>query len=335
MVRSIPAITVDMREINSISALVGTTKRSITYIYAHSKIARGSFTDLTSLPVIFIDSKQGHWLNPNMKLTNTSETQGEKPYHRRSVDASSREFSYSPERLYSFMKIATSPSEVGHNKQSYHKTSAGRTPSRAPGNYNHLSERAPKNAFDLYCKDMRSVLAKRHTKEIADGSFDIEGSLARGWSAMDEEGRAEFLRKFEQVKKAAEVKKQGGAGGGGARQTPFDAGSRNADEDVEIAEERGDVDTLSYTEMNSPWHSSGSDSEYSTRDDEPRNPMDKFAETFKKMEGKAWKSSAKISGISSTISKDNTSGECARRAKLFAEFGKRRPCAFASSFAQH
>jgi hypothetical protein len=85
----------------------------------------------------------------------------------------------------------------------------------------------------------------------------------------------------------------------------------------------------------SPRYSSDSDSTYSTRSDEPRNPLDKFAETFKKMEGKAWKSSAKISGISSTISKDNTSGECARQAKLFAEFGKRRSCAFASSFAQH
>jgi hypothetical protein len=270
-----------------------------------------------------------------MKLTHTSETQGEKPYHRRSVDASSREFSYSPERLSSSMKIATSPSEVGHNKQSYHKTSAGRTPSRAPGNYNHLTERAPKNAFDLYCKDMRYVLAKRHTKDIDDGSFDIEGSLARGWSAMDEECRAEFIRKFEQVKKAAEVKKQGGAGGGGARQTPFDAGSRNADEDVEIAEERDNVDTLADTEEFSPWCSSASDSEYSTQSEGPRNPLDKFAETFEKMEGKAWKSSAKFSGINYTISRDNTSGECARQAKLFAEFGKRRSCAFASSFAQH
>jgi hypothetical protein len=152
---------------------------------------------------------------------------------------------------------------------------------------------------------------------------------------MGEEGRAEFLRKFEQVKKAAEVKKQGGAGGGGARRTLFDAGSRNADEDVEIAEERDDVDTLSYTEMNSPWRSSDSDSTYPARSDGPRNPMDKFAKTFKKMEGKAWKSSPKISGISCVISRDNTSGECARQAKLFAEFGQRRTCAFASSFAQH
>jgi non-histone protein 10 len=117
----------------------------------------------------------------------------------------------------------------------------------APGHVPPKSspERAPKNAFDLYCKDMRSVLAERHTKEITDGSFDIEGALARGWSALDEEGRGEFLRKFEQAKKAAEVEKEAGAGGGGARQTLFDAGSRNADEDVEMAEEGDGVDTPS------------------------------------------------------------------------------------------
>jgi hypothetical protein len=267
-----------------------------------------------------------------MKLTPTSETQGEKPYHRRSVDASSREFSYSPERLSS-MKIATSPSEVGHNGQSYYKTSAGGTPSRAPGNYNHLSERAPKNVFDLYCKYITSIfglLAKRHTKEIADGSFNIERALARGWTAMDELGRAVLFRKFEQVKKAAEVEKQGGgAGGGGAHQTLLDAGFRNANDDVERAEEGDDVVTLSYTGMYNPWRSSDSDSTYPTRNGRPLNPLSKVAQTFKKMEGKAWKSSATFSGISYTISRDNTSGECARQAKLFAEFGRRRPCVFA------
>jgi hypothetical protein len=117
------------------------------------------------------------------------------------------------------------------------------------------------------------------------------------------------------------------------------------------------IPELSYTSENSPWVSSDSESTYSTQSegprnprawgrvmedsiyspppDEPQTPLDKFAETFKKMERKAWKSSAKISGISPTISKDNTSGECARQAKLFAEFGRKKSCAFASSFAQH
>ena len=91
----------------------------------------------------------------------------------------------------------------------------------------------------------------------------------------------------------------------------------------------------SYTQENSPWRSSDSDSTYPTRSDGPLNPLSKVGQTFKKMEGKAWKSSATFSEISYTISRDNTSGEYARQAKLFAEFGKRRSCAFASSFAQH
>jgi hypothetical protein len=49
--------------------------------------------------------------------------------------------------------------------------------------------------------------------------------------------------------------------------------------------------------------------------------LEKGVQIFKKMSGKAWKSSATFSTISSTISRDNTAGECARQAKLFAEFG--------------
>jgi hypothetical protein len=60
--------------------------------------------------------------------------------------------------------------------------------------------------------------------------------------------------------------------------------------------------------------------------------LDKVAQTFKKMAGKAWKSSATFANISYTISRDNTSGESARQAKLFAEFaGRGRPCILISS----
>ena len=129
-----------------------------------------------------------------MKLTHVSETQGEKPYHRRSVDASSREFSYSPERLSS-MKIATSPSEVGHNGQSYYKTSAGGTPSRAPGNYNHLSDqtdlsRPPRMPpSDRYLNSHRTFLGessassngladlRRAGQELEQASFNLRSLL--------------------------------------------------------------------------------------------------------------------------------------------------------------
>jgi hypothetical protein len=62
--------------------------------------------------------------------------------------------------------------------------------------------------------------------------------------------------------------------------------------------------------------------------------LKKAAKTFKKMAGKAWKSSATFSTISSTISRDNTAGECARQAKLLADFGQRRPCTLSDSFVQ-
>jgi hypothetical protein len=53
------------------------------------------------------------------------------------------------------------------------------------------------------------------------------------------------------------------------------------------------------------------------------------------MAGKAWKSSATFTAISPTISRDNTSGEHARQAKLFAEFaGRGRPCVLSSNQAQ-
>jgi hypothetical protein len=49
----------------------------------------------------------------------------------------------------------------------------------------------------------------------------------------------------------------------------------------------------------------------------------------------AWKALDKYSAISTTISKDNTAGECARKAQLFAEFGQKlKPCIMFNSPAQ-
>jgi hypothetical protein len=49
------------------------------------------------------------------------------------------------------------------------------------------------------------------------------------------------------------------------------------------------------------------------------------------MAGKAWKSSDTYSHVNSTISRDNTMGEVARRSKLLADFGqKTKACVFIS-----
>jgi len=51
---------------------------------------------------------------------------------------------------------------------------------------------------------------------------------------------------------------------------------------------------------------------------------EKAVMTFRKAAGIAWKSSENtFSSVHSTISKDNTNGESARRAKLFADFGRK------------
>jgi hypothetical protein len=58
------------------------------------------------------------------------------------------------------------------------------------------------------------------------------------------------------------------------------------------------------------------------------------ARIFGRVSRKPWKPSDPFSSISSTISKDNTGGECARQAKLFADFGqkmKTKPCEFGSA----
>jgi hypothetical protein len=59
--------------------------------------------------------------------------------------------------------------------------------------------------------------------------------------------------------------------------------------------------------------------------------------TFPPVSKKSWKPSEPFSLISSTISKDNTAGECARQAKLLADFGQKmemRPCGFGSAHSE-
>lgn len=78
----------------------------------------------------------------------------------------------------------------------------------------------------------------KNRKAIADGTYDVERSLAQGWRDLDEEKHADFQQRFEQMKKAWEVEKEVGVGGGGARQTVFDGESRHLeDDDVEMGED--------------------------------------------------------------------------------------------------
>jgi hypothetical protein len=68
----------------------------------------------------------------------------------------------------------------------------------------------------------------------------------------------------------------------------------------------------------------GTDSGASTLGSDGSLDFGQMSRAFKQMRSQQWKSSRKQASISSTISRDNTCGESARRAELFAEFGRRR-----------
>lgn len=102
------------------------------------------------------------------------------------------------------------------------------------------SPKRPKNAFDVYCSDLRSVITVKNRKAIADGSFDVERALAVGWQDMDEEQRGDFQRRFEEMKKASELEKGGEASRGAAGYAGESKHAAEADEDVEMGEDGDD-----------------------------------------------------------------------------------------------
>ncbi|TAQ88355.1 hypothetical protein B7494_g3305 [Chlorociboria aeruginascens] len=100
--------------------------------------------------------------------------------------------------------------------------------------------RKPRNAFDLYCNDTRSVMMVQNRQAMAEGTFDIERALAIGWRDLAPEAAEEFHRRFELEKRKWEsVEKEVGIGGGGARQSIFDGegNGANGDEDIEMKDE--------------------------------------------------------------------------------------------------
>jgi non-histone protein 10 len=101
-----------------------------------------------------------------------------------------------------------------------------------------------KNAFDLYCNENRPILASEHQKEIAEGTYDIERVLATGWSSLSSVPKADYMNRYEQIKKQADVEKDVSKSTG-PRQMVFDAATRHVDEDVEMGEDAEDAGTPS------------------------------------------------------------------------------------------
>lgn len=70
-----------------------------------------------------------------------------------------------------------------------------------------FSPKRLKNAFDTYCNDVREGLISSNREGIANGTYDVEQSLARGWQRLNDEERASYQAKYEDLKKAADIEK--------------------------------------------------------------------------------------------------------------------------------
>ncbi|KAG9237007.1 putative HMG box-containing protein C10F6.08c [Amylocarpus encephaloides] len=103
-----------------------------------------------------------------------------------------------------------------------------------------------KSAFDSYCNESRSLLQTNNRRALADGTFDIEEALARGWRDLGEEQKLEHQKRYDEVKKSVSNEKSSGPAPAAPKQTVFDSESRPAstaptadepDEDVEMADD--------------------------------------------------------------------------------------------------
>jgi non-histone protein 10 len=133
-----------------------------------------------------------------------------------------------------------------------HTNPANLSPTPAP--------RRPKNAFDLYCIELSSILSVKNRKGLADGTYDLEQELAKGWQSLDAPQKEDFQARFEKMKKEWDAEKETG----GARRTdverstptPAPAPRQTEDEDVEMTEGAGSpsvasgADTGGFTAVN-------------------------------------------------------------------------------------
>jgi non-histone protein 10 len=124
---------------------------------------------------------------------------------------------------------------------------------RAHPNSKTFSPKRLKNAFDTYCNDVREGLTSSNREGIANGTFDVEQSLARGWQRLNDEERASYQAKYEDLKKAGEVEKANEKEKGKSKEKGTEASRaapdfgverkhiEEADEDVEMGEDGDDA----------------------------------------------------------------------------------------------
>ncbi|CAL3970847.1 unnamed protein product [Diplocarpon coronariae] len=158
------------------------------------------------------------------------------------ISPSSDAFSHNHPELFRNMTPQSQPaSKRSHPSNGTYVTAA---PSSVPA----VSQtRRPRNAFDLYCNETRPLIAGDSRSETHDTTSDVEAALARGWNALEPDKKDMFTQRYDQIKRAAEVDKEAGIGGGGARKIAHDAELRNPDEAGEDTE-MADTSTPAVTE---------------------------------------------------------------------------------------
>ncbi|KAK6080753.1 hmg box protein [Seiridium cupressi] len=123
----------------------------------------------------------------------------------------------------------------------------------------------PSNGFEIYCNDTRPLLQQKHKEEIANGEYQLEQELAKGWKDLTQDEQAVYQKRYEEalkqwkeerdayrrsVKDAAKARRNGhdeylyapsrrGRGSGIAPRHRSHLAQQD-DEDVSVVEDQGD-----------------------------------------------------------------------------------------------
>ncbi|KAH6661307.1 hypothetical protein BKA67DRAFT_531365 [Truncatella angustata] len=59
----------------------------------------------------------------------------------------------------------------------------------------------PSNGFEIYCNDTRPLLQEKHKDEIANGEYQLEQELAKGWKDLTSDAQAVYQKRYEEALK--------------------------------------------------------------------------------------------------------------------------------------
>ncbi|KAI1003919.1 hypothetical protein K3495_g4291 [Podosphaera aphanis] len=103
-----------------------------------------------------------------------------------------------------------------------------------PGTSNAVStsDVTPKSARDVYRNEARPRLAIEHRNEIAEGSYDIEAALSKGWSSLDAKKKEGYIQKFQRIMRDVDAERDAASSGTSKQSYVY-----GDEEDVEMADE--------------------------------------------------------------------------------------------------